>query len=314
MRKFLVGSLIAVAAVGSATAGIDGILSPGEGYSLLSAQTCATGFGNNYSELNGAYGKSNGAGGYNLMITGNLEAGGGYNGMVVFIDSKPGGGFVNNLGGGYRQAGAFGGARVDDWGTDTDGGFGVSGPQGSVLDFNPDYAIAIAHDGTYYTNITDLTVPNDPSQDPARDYYMGSNATNGGSTTQDYLGNAARQISSAFNNTNVLGVNGLGDPAGDPLSATTGLELDLTSGFLQSPLGYTVRVMVFITNGGGDYLSNQFLPGLPENTPNLGGPGGDGGDPLFDARVFSGARNFVLPEPTSLALIGLAGAFMLRRR
>ena len=45
-----------------------------------------------------------------------------------------------------------------------------------------------------------------------------------------------------------------------------------------------------------------------------GGPGGDGGDPLFDARLFAGPRNFILPEPTSLALIGLAGAFMLRRR
>lgn len=51
--------------------------------------------------------------------------------------------------------------------------------------------------------------------------------------------------------------------------------------------------MAFITNGSGDYLSNQFLGenGL-DGSDNLAWAGFDGGEPLFDARLFPGNQYF----------------------
>src|SRR5437870_12802166 len=156
--------LIAVAAASALASSaqaqtVDGIVSPGEYGPALALQGTRTGFGNNFSELDGAYGGYNaGAGTINLAFTGNLEGNG--NGFIIFLDTKSGGGIANTQGGGFNQFGSMGGTRIDDWGTDTDGGAGVTPTPGggSIVNagFNPEKAIEVnyyAPNNAYYTNI-----------------------------------------------------------------------------------------------------------------------------------------------------------------
>ncbi len=274
---------------------VDGTVAAGEYSMTLATQNNATGFGNNFSELNQAlanYTPGPGAP-LELALTGNLEGNG--NGVVIFIDSKAGGGIANAVGGGFNQFGSIAGQRVDDWGNDTDGGAGVSTPTGgaSVLapGFNPDYALEINAGGggaNYFINVIDLTQPNDDTH-PNKDIFLGSNATSSGTpVTQTYFrdGGAtnAGDITHAFDNTNVDGVTD--SDASGAATATKGFEFSLSSQFLARDPGHALRMMAFITNGGGDFLSNQFLAGLGGGHGNLGGPGGDGGTPLFDSRQF----------------------------
>jgi hypothetical protein len=315
-------ALIAGASALPAYAQVNGALDAGEYGPAIATQNVGTGFGNNFSELNAAYGKfSPGTGIVNLLITGNLEGNG--NGIVLFLDSRPGGAIASTLGSGHGVMGSMGGARIDDWGTDTDGGAGVSATPGggSILSpgFNPDVALEINSGGggaNYFINVIDLTIPNEPN--PDKDIFLGSNATNGPAVTQTYTRSTgpAGDITHAFNNTNTAGVNATGDPAGDPLSATTGLELGLSTPFLNPGVGVTeLKVFAVLTNGGGDFLSNQFLPGIGA-TDNLGGPGGLGGAPLFDIREFSGATSYfsiVVPEPATAGLMLMLTATMSRR-
>src|SRR5215813_3101765 len=106
--------LIAVAAVSALGSGaraqtVDGIVSPGEYGPALALQGTRTGFGNNVSELDGAYGGYDvGTGSVNLALTGNLE--GNNNHLIIFIDAKSGGGVANTQGGGFNQFGSMGGA------------------------------------------------------------------------------------------------------------------------------------------------------------------------------------------------------------
>ena len=92
-------ALFTLAACGSLHAGvsaIDGILDPGQ--SLRAVQTIETGFGDNASEWNAAYGDLT-ASTLDLMFTGNLEAN--FNKLEIFIDTVPGGSNV------YNYTGAF---------------------------------------------------------------------------------------------------------------------------------------------------------------------------------------------------------------
>jgi len=81
-------------------------------------------------------------------------------------------------------------------------------------------------------------------------------------------------------NTNTTGWGDAGpanpcDPSGtggDPAAVTKGVEFKIP----RSQLGgaaTNIRVLAFINGGGHDYASNQFLPGLPASTNNLGGDG-----------------------------------------
>ncbi len=268
-------------------------------------QGTATGFGNNFSELNGAYGTYAGTGALNLAITGNLE--GNSNGFIIFLDSKGGGAIANTAGGGFNQFGSVGGQYTDDWGTDTDGGPGVNPTPGggSIVNggFNPEKALAFnyyAPNSAYYFNVIDLTAPNTDTQ-LNRDIYMGSNTPGAGATTQFYIRDAGAtyggSVTHAFDNSNINGVNGSGDPAGDPKTATTGFEMSLDSDFIAHEPGKAVRVLAFISNGGGDYLSNQFLPGLHyADAGNAGNAGGFEGNPLIDVRTdaFAQDRDFFI--------------------
>jgi hypothetical protein len=313
MRLLLSLVVAGLLALPAAAATIDGMVEAGYG-SAIAIQDTPTGFGDNFNELDAAYAILQG-GDVSLMLTGNLEGNG--NGLVIFIDSRAGGAIASTLGDGSGVMGSVGGARIDDWGTDTDGGAGVSATPGggSILDpdFNPDVALEINAGGggaTYYTNIIDLTVPNDVIAD--KDIFLGANARDGSAVTQTYLRSDldtskghGGTIQHAFDNSNAAGVTD--SDASGALTATKGYEALISKEFLAND-GQPIRMLAFITNGGGDFLANQFLgENGVDGAGNLGGPGGEGGTPLFDAREYPGNQFFVVvPEPSTMMLVGLA--------
>jgi hypothetical protein len=291
---------------------VEGTLAPGEYAFTLGVQDTPTGFGDNLSELNAAYADVLSDGSIRLMLTGNLETNG--NGIVFFMDSRAGGGIATSLPGGYGQFGSVGGARTDDWGTDIDGEITVNPPPGgpSVMSpgFNPELSFEInsgGGTGDYYINLIDLTVENSPL--PNRDVFLGQNLYGNPAVTQTYLreptSTPAGSVTHAFDNTNAAGVNGFDfgnppGPLGDPLSATKGFEAQLDALFVnQDPLT-EIKIFPFITNGGGDYLSNQFLPGVGGVTNLMQAGQGPGGTPLFDTREFANptTRYLTVPLPT----------------
>lgn len=283
--------------------GIDGTLFGDEFPPALAQQSTGTGFGNNVSELDALYAFRSELGLLHVFVSGNVEGNG--NSIVLFLDVKPGGCVESTLRRGHGVIGSIDGQRCDDWGTDVDGDVGVwpTPAGGSVLSpgFDPDYALEVSLSGIdYHVNVIDLSLPNEPH--PDRDIYLGSRPLwefSGENLVAAYPPNGAF-FEMALNNTNVNGVNALGDETlGDPLSANTGLELAIGPEMIAP--GAAVKIMAFITNGGGDYLSNQFLPGLPEGTPNLGPANELGeGDPLFDARDYPGPM-FVTIDPLPCA-------------
>ncbi len=310
-----------------ALAAVDGTgITIGAKYSLsLAQQNTPTSFGDNFSELDRALGQVSTDGSFQLGLSGNLESGG--NGLVIFLDTKAGGAVASTTAGGYGVLGSIpsgdNASRSSQWGTDTNNGVNVSAPPGgpSILSpgFNPDAALEISTDGTnYYAYVLDLTLPNDPpGSGPDNRVLMladpGNSSRSGGvgagAKTSTYFrdGGAtnAGTVTHAFNNSNAAGVNGIdrGDPPGplgDPTTATKGFEFLFSSLFLNADPGQEIKLLPFISNFGGDYLANQFLPGLPGgNLDSLGGPGGDGGTPLFDAEAgFAAALpNFYITVP-----------------
>jgi hypothetical protein len=310
--KAILAAAVSTALASGAFAQVDGGLGSNEynpGNIPLAIQTVPTGFGNNLSELNAFYGilQSNGA--FKFLLTGNMEPNG--NGLVVFVDANNTGSVASTLPGGFGLLGEFGGRYTDDWGGDVDGNAGppVPPPGGpSILDpgFNPERSIETNIFGPdYYINVIDMTLPNAPSDN--RDIYIGTNVVNNPSVVHPYVrdngATPAGQIEDAFNNTNVDGVNGYDfgtppGPLGDPLTATTGFEAELSPLFVNADPLKPLRLLAFVTSGGGDFLSNQFLPGLPGSPENLGGPGGLGGTPLFDASAFAGNQYLEIALPT----------------
>ena len=321
---------------------IDGLVGLGEYGGPLAVQDTPTGYGDTDwitqfgSELDAVYAKLVSGGGMDLALTGNLEDGTG-NAYVIFLDVRAGGAVDSILTGGYGQLGSFGGRHTDDWGNDVDGGPGVSTTPGgpSILDpdFDPDIAIEVDAGnafGAYFVNIIDMTLLNDVEANLDVDHWLGeaSNTLDGTAVTQVYTrkdGDTAKgsggTITHAFDNSNTGGVlvydfGSAPGPLGDPLTAMTGFEAHLSGDFLKVDPGHEIKILPFISNASGEYLSNQFLPGLG-GISNLDAPGGLGGVPLFDAREFAGDQFLiVVPEPTTFALaaIGLAGILVTRRR
>jgi hypothetical protein len=299
-------ALALAAQAASAQFVVDGSITQAEYGVPIVVQDTPTQFGDNQGELNAAFADYTPGVGLSLGLTGNLEQNG--NGLVIFLDSKPGGGIASVDENGFGTFGAIGGARTDDFGTDTDGADGgldddTNTP--SILDpgFNPDYSIEInGFEGTYFVNVIDLTRGNDA--DPNIDRFLGGVAADGSSTTATYTLDgdvAVGDVTFAFDNSNTVGVNGFdndnppGD-LGDPFSAVTGFEALFSEEFLMT-LGSgqtSIKLLPFITSGGGDFLSNQFLPGV-NGDGNFGGPGFPGGDDrLFDASVLDGDQFFEL--------------------
>jgi hypothetical protein len=262
----------------------------------LSVQTVQTGFGdanpNGGSELNAGYATI--AGGYlNLMLTGNIE--GNFNKLEIFIDSKAGGQSV----------------------FDSSGNDGAGAMDGLTFDagFTADYHIIVRR-GNAGNDQFDIDFANLGAQS-ASGYgaVFGNSQVGSGSTG---TGVNASPILVAYDNSNAAGVTG-GSGAADQGAAaavTTGLELAISL----SDLGYaggSINIMAGVNNQGHNYWSNQFLGGLAAPQGNLGGDGAGNftGEGAIDFTLFAGNQFFtVIPEPSSLALIGLSMLGLAMRR
>jgi len=289
----IVGSVVVSAALATSVRAqnLNGTLNSGFYGSALAVQTINTGFGNSPgggdatvgSELDAGYGVISGGNLY-LFLSGNFENNG--NHLNVFIGSSdvPGQNVLN--------IGSSNEANMN--GSTFSPGFNAN----YMIDIN-DYA------GTAYTD--------------------GFSLPNGGQASQAYLGGVPSQASGVYSNWNLgpfsLALNNTHTStmgaAGAALSGatsgaatTTGLELTIPLSTIGSPAG-AVMVMADINGGGDSYLSNQFLPGLPVGTGNLGNPA------VFNFGSTAGEYFTVVPEPSSISLVvvGLLGAIgMIRRR
>ncbi|TWU27767.1 hypothetical protein Pla144_25440 [Bythopirellula polymerisocia] len=318
MRRLLCLAIVcSMAAPASAAPTVDGTRDAAYG-SALAVQTLQTQFGDNMDpngfsnegELDAGYATISGGRLY-VMLTGNVGAN--FNKATVFIDSKPGGENVlsnlPNYDGGVSQN--FGGLTFDA-GFEAD--YHVFGRWGG---------------GAFEVDIVDRaggTCTNNCAGDfgaatvgSGTGIQSGSAFGNGNGTTS-YL---SSPLEFGFNNTNVLGVTG-GTAASDPVAAAavaTGFEFSVALSDIGSPVfGDLIKIHAVYGNGDNNFHSNQVLAGLPQDlmngvatgTGNLGGDGNGGftgnlsginfanlaGDQFFSIRV--------VPEPTSMALVGLA--------
>jgi len=229
---------------------VDGTLDKAYG-SPLAVQTINTGFGdstigdgtsNGGSELDAAYGNVSGGNLY-LFFAGNFENNG--NHLNIFIaDGRSGG---QNILAANSSSGNLSAAN------------GLTFP----TNFNATYAIdANDYSNTMYIDQYDLT------KNSAN--YIGSVPLTGGIGNSQNLNGIAIGV----NDTNAAGVNGSSGTAADPNAASsvmTGFELAIPLAALGNPTG-SVQVLAAINGGGDTYLSNQFLPGLPVGSGDLGSP------------------------------------------
>lgn len=246
---------------------VDGTLNVSEGYgNPLATQTINTGFGDNLSssgtsgggsELDAAYAVV--TNGYlNLFIAGNVQANG--NNIDVFIASgQSAGQQILQIGGSPSEAAM----------------------NGSVFSpgFTPDFLF------TFTNSATTLAVHRvDLSVSPGVLTVLGNITLSGGNGSGPNIGGSG--IAVGFNNTNTAGVNGSGGTAANLAAANavkTGLEISIPLSVLGNPNG-SVQILIAINGNHFAYLSNQFLPGLPVGTGNVGGGGtgfGSGGG-VFD--------------------------------
>jgi hypothetical protein len=262
--------------------------------SALSVQTIQTGFGDNFSEWNAAYGRLTTTD-LSLMFTGNLE--GNFNKLEIFIDSSNA--VTSNV---FNSAGNDNAGNMDGMTFDTA--------------FTPDYHLIIRRGNANNTDLFDIDFA-DLGAGAFTQYLdagAGSNDMVSGSTG---TGVNTAAILFGFDNSNMAGIGGSAGDAADQAAAqavTTGLELQLSLADLGNPVG-PIRVMLLQNNQGHDFLSNQTLGGLPVGTGNLGGtPSG------IDFSSFDGDQFFTIapvPEPSTAGLLGmfaLAGLAGRRRR
>jgi hypothetical protein len=277
INKFVASTIVASATglLSVQAQNLNGTLNSGFYGSALTVQTINTGFGNaaggndstGGSELDAAYGKVSGGNVY-LFFAGNFENNG--NHLNVFVGGGASGQSTLNTSGGT-----------------------LSAMNGSV--FSSGFSATFAFDmndygGTLYSEEYNL-VANTGG-------YVGSL---GSTLTGIYAGSSGGSgVSSLYLNNNHASTMGSGGAAlsgaTSGINTTTGLELVVPL----AAIGYTggnIEVFADINGGGDTYLSNQLLPGQPVGTGNLG------------TSTFNNPGYFTVPvpEPTTLALLGLSG-------
>lgn len=284
----------ALAGVAAAAPILDGTRDAAYG-APLAVQSVETQFGDNFSELDAGYARIE-AGTLYIMLTGNLENN--FNKLNIFIDSVAGGQNVltttNPTNDGW--AGKHAGMRFDN-------------------SFAADYMLIMRNGnaGGDRFDIDFATVGGAAGDfEAAGDVFSGSQQ---GSNASALPGAG---IGVAFNNSNAAGVLGGTGPA-DPVAAaavTTGIELAIPLSAIGSPVG-DIKISAMVNGSNHDYLSNQFLGGLPGGTGNLGGDGSGnftGSLSGINLNNFAGNQYFTIPEPASLSLLALAGLLAIRRR
>jgi hypothetical protein len=259
----------------------------------LAVQTINTGFGDssgagsgddaNGSELDAAYGTVSGGDLY-LFLAGDIQGGTSPNSIQIF------------LGGGSSTVGQS---------TLNTSVSPFSNMNGSTFaGMNATLALTLNdYNGTLYTDAANLQ--------GGGGGYVGSVSLSGGIGSGAPTGGSysLAGLEEALNNTHVstMGASGTAlSGATSGANTTTGLELLIPVADLGTISG-NIDVVADINNGGLNYLSNQFLTGLPVGSGNLG------------TATFSNAGNFVVPvpEPCTLALLsvsGLGALFAFRRR
>jgi hypothetical protein len=266
---------------------VNGSYDPAFG-SALAVQTANTGFGSGPAssggnQLDAAYGTVQGGNLY-LFFAGNTSDG---NFLDLFIADGRAGQSTFNVSSG-----------------------GTIAMNGSV--FSPGFSATFSVNantfaGTMYPNAYDL-VANVGG-------YTGAGLPDSGGTIAGAP--AGNGVQLAVNNSSPAG-SGVNTGAG-ALTVTTGWEVAIPLSLLGNPSG-SIEVLADINGNPDNYLSNQFLPGLPDGTGNLGagGPYSGPATGAFDFGSTPGEYFTVpqVPEPSTFALLigGLASLLWLRGR
>ncbi|HTV49327.1 MAG TPA: hypothetical protein VMG59_12885 [Phycisphaerae bacterium] len=247
---FTAGAISSSATISSAAITVDGTYSSDFGGALAS-QTINTGFGNssysaantnpagkdaNGSELDAAYGVIENGNLY-LLFTGNFENNG--NHLNIFIaDGRTGQSTlsVDNS----QVLGAMNGSQFSP-------NFGHGATY--VLDVNE-------YQGTVYTNDYDLIA--------------NTNSYLGAFSVYSHKPNTVGSLAEALNNSNVsqMGTSGAAANQSYVNAVQTGFEVAIPLSALGNPTG-SIEVLADINSTQDNYLSNQFLAGLPVGSSNI---------------------------------------------
>lgn len=264
--------------------------------SPLAVQTINTSFGDssgagggddlNGSELDAGYGVVSGGNLY-LFLAGDVQGGTSPNSLQIFI------------GGGGSTVGQNTLSTTISPLSTMNGSTFASGFNATLAFTLNDYS------GTLYTDGANLQTGGGTGG------YVGSVTLSGGIGSGAPGGGSYSLpgFEEAFNNTQVstMGASGAAlSGASSGANTLTGLELLIPLADLGTISG-NIEVMADINNGGLNYLSNQFLPGLGVGSGNVAGP------TFTDAGYFT----VPVPEPSTWALFATSGMGMLmmfRRR
>lgn len=323
-RRFAIATLISGAAASAAIAQvIDGTRDASYG-APIAIQTVQTQFGDanppgnlGGSELDAAYARIENGRLY-IMLTGNHEPN--FNKLDVFFDSTAGG---ENTLSGTPQYDFFNGSA---WISQNFAGMTFD------AGFTADYHLFSrwgSGNGQYEVDFinrqggANAQVPGSHGNGNPAIGLISTGTILAGNIGPNASGSALTQnLQFAINDNNTGGVTGGNGPAdqGAAAAVTTGMEFSIALADLGNPAdGEVIKIAAMINNGDHNYLSNQFLGGLPGGTGNLGGDGNGGFTGTLggvNLNNFEGLQFFTItvPEPASIALLGLAGVALLRRR